>query len=290
MWSLMLVTCIKRKTFPAFLVFLLLFGIAACATIEKGPLTDPQGWVINREFLPHSKKSNNKVELFWTKPSGDGPYAAVLFIHGHQEQIRNGGKSYVKVGQLGRMASRGYVAAAISQPGYGNSSGPPDFCGPFTQEAVLVAIDFLRKKTFIKPDKVALFGYSRGAIVASMVATRDQRLGAVVLGAGAYDFFKWYPTPLPGIDTLIRMEAGTSAEAFKARSSIYHVERIKTPVLLLHGARDERIPVRQAKAFAEKLKANGIVFKMKIFPNAGHSIPINEQYREIYPFLEEFLR
>lgn len=290
MWSSMLVTSIKHKMFLVVLVFLLLFGISACAAIQKGPLTDPQGWVINREFLSHGKNSNKKVELFWTKPSGDGPYAAVLFIHGHQEQVRDGGESYVKVGHLGRMASRGYVAAAISQPGYGNSSGPPDFCGPFTQEAVLVAIDFLRKQTFIKPDKLALFGYSRGAIVASMVATRDQRLGAVVLGAGAYDFFKWYPTPLPGIDTLIRMEAGTSAEAFKARSSIYHVEKIKTPVLLLHGARDERVPVRQAEAFAEKLKANGIVFKMKIFPNAGHSIPIDVQYREIYPFLEEFLR
>ena len=268
----------SHKRFSVVLVLLLLFGITACVTLEKGPLTDPQGWVVNREFLSYGINSNKKVELFWTKPSGDGPYAAVLFIHGHQEQVRNGGESYVKVGRLGRMASRGYTAAAISQPGYGNSSGPPDFCGPFTQEAVSVAIAFLRKQTFIKPDKLALLGYSRGAIVASMVATRDQRLAAVVLGAGAYDFFKWYPTPIPGIDSNIKMEAGTSTEAFKARSSIYHIEKIRTPILLLHGARDERILVGQAEAFAERLKANGAVFKMRIFPNAGHSIPIDEQY------------
>ena len=31
---------------------------------------------------------------------------------------------------LGLMVQRGYVAAALSQPGYGNSGGPPDFCGP----------------------------------------------------------------------------------------------------------------------------------------------------------------
>src|SRR4030042_5102756 len=268
----------SHKRFSVVLVLLLLFGITACVTLEKGPLTDPQGWVVNREFLSYGINSNKKVELFWTKPSGDGPYAAVLFIHGHQEQVRNGGESYVKVGRLGRMASRGYTAAAISQPGYGNSSGPPDFCGPFTQEAVSVAIAFLRKQTFIKPDKLALLGYSRGAIVASMVATRDQRLAAVVLGAGAYDFFKWYPTPIPGIDSNIKMEAGTSTEAFKARSSIYHIEKIRTPILLLHGARDERILVGQAEAFAERLKANGAVFKMRLFPNAGHSIPIDEQY------------
>jgi dipeptidyl aminopeptidase/acylaminoacyl peptidase len=62
------------------------------------------------------------------------------------------------------------------------------------------------------------------------------------------------------------------------------------PILLLHGAQDERIPVRQAEAFAEKLKANGTAVKLAIFPGATHGIPINDQYGEIYPFLEEFLR
>jgi hypothetical protein len=30
--------------------------------------------------------------------------------------------------------------------------------------------------------------------------------------------------------------------------------------------------------------------KVKIFPHAKHGIPIDDQYREIYPFLEELLR
>src|SRR5262245_2320678 len=81
--------------------------------------------------------------------------------------------------------------------------------------------------------------------------------GLVVLGAGAYNFFSWYPYvgPLSGINANIEQEAGTSAEAFRARSAIYHVDKIKAPILLLHGAHDERIPVRQAKAFYETLQA-----------------------------------
>lgn len=188
------------------------------------------------------------------------------------------------------MASHGYGAASLSQPGYGHSDGPPDYCGPFTQDAVLVALDFLRKQPFVNPTKVVLYGYSRGAIVASMVATRDPQLAAVVLGAGAYEIASLYPTGIRGIDASIRREAGTSAEAFRARSAIYHADKIKVPVLLLHGARDERIPVWQAEAFAEKLKANGVAVKLKIFPNATHRIPIDEQYQDIYPFLEQSLR
>lgn len=272
------------------LLILAFLPLVGCAAVEEGALIDRGGWVSRRELLPHSKDNNKKVELFWTRPGGDGPYPAVIYIHGHQEQVRNGGEAFFRTGRLGILASRGYVAASISQPGYGNSDGPPDYCGPFTQDAVLVVIDFLRKQAFVKSDKVALYGYSRGSIVASMVATKDQKLAAVVLGAGAYDFFSWYPTPLRGIDANIRLEAGTSAEAFRARSAMYHAHKIKAPVLLLHGAQDERIPVRQAEAFFEKLKANGIAVKMKIFPNAGHSIRFDELDREISPFLEESLR
>jgi dipeptidyl aminopeptidase/acylaminoacyl peptidase len=278
-------TCMRTKS----LIMLASLLLAGCTAVEEGPLIDRGGWLVHREFLLHSKDSTKKIELFWTKPNGDGPYPAVLYIHGHQEQIRNGGELFVRTGRLGVMAGRGYVAASLSQPGYGNSDGPPDFCGPFTQDAALVAIDFLRKQPFVNSGRVALYGYSRGAIVAGMLATKDQKLAAVVLGAGAYDFFSWYPTPLRGIDTNIRVEAGTSTEAFRARSAIYHAGKIKAPVLLLHGVHDERVPWRQAEAFAEKLKDNGIAVRLKIFPGA-HSIPIDEQYREIYPFLERYLR
>lgn len=277
----------RCKRFVAVVVLLLLVGSAAA---EEAPLIDRAGRVIRKELLPHSQDHSKKVELFWTQPAGDGPYPAILFIHGHQERIRNGGEAFVWTGRLGEVASRGYVAASLSQPGYGNSDGPPDFCGPFTQDAVSVALDFLRKQSFIKPNKVALYGHSRGAIVASLVATRDPQLAAVVLAAGAYDFFSWYPTRRPRVDANIRLETGASAEAFRARSAIYHADKIKAPVLLLHGARDDRVPVRQAEAFAEKLKANGIAVTLKIFPDARHGIPVDDLYRESDPFLEQALR
>jgi dipeptidyl aminopeptidase/acylaminoacyl peptidase len=287
MWGLLLARDMRRKRLLTVLVFLLLIE---CAVADEGPLIDRAGWVIRRALLPHSQDSNKKVELFWTQPVGEGPYPTVLFIHGHQEQPRNGGEAFVTAGRLGIMASQGYGAASLSQPGYGHSDGPPDYCGPFTQEAIVVALAFLRKQPFVNPTKVALYGASRGAIVASMVATRDPQLAAVVLAAGAYDMASLYPTGIRGIDANIRREAGTSAEAFRARSAMYHADKIKVPVSLLHGARDERIPVRQAEAFAEQLQAHGVAVTLKIFPNATHRIPLDEQYQDIYPFLDRSLR
>jgi dipeptidyl aminopeptidase/acylaminoacyl peptidase len=269
------------------LTWLLLVG---CAAVQPDTLTDRGGWVVQRTFLPHRQNASKKIEVLWTKPEAPGPWPAVLFIHGHQEQPTEGGAAFVRTGRLGTMASRGYVAAAVSQPGYGHSDGPPDFCGPFTQEAVLVVVDFLRHQPFVQPQQVVLYGYSRGAQVASMVTAKDPQLAAVVLGAGAYDFFRWYPTPLRGIDANIEREAGTTAAAFSARSAIYHADKIKAPILLLHGAQDERVPVHQAEAFAEKLQEHGVAVTLKIFPHAMHGIPVDEQYHEIYPFLDQALR
>jgi len=257
--------------------------VAGCAAADPGALTDRSGWAIQRELL---QQHDRKIELFLAKPASQGRAPAVVFIHGHQEGPRNGGEIYVVSGRLGMMARRGYVAAAVSQPGYGNSDGPPDFCGPVTQDATLRALEYLRGQAFVDADKIVLYGYSRGAIVAAMLATRDARLAGVVLGAGAYDFFSWYPTPLRGIDRNIETEAGTSAEAFRARSALYHADRIRASVLLLHGERDERVPVQQARAFAAQLEARGAAVRLAVFPNAMHSIPIADQYREVYPFLE----
>jgi len=110
-----------------FLVLAVLLMMAARVTVAEDALVDPGGWSIHRELLPYSQDHSKAIELFWTKPEGKGPFPAVLLIHGHQESERNGGEAYVLTGRLGIMARRGYVGAAVSEPGYGNSAGPPDY-------------------------------------------------------------------------------------------------------------------------------------------------------------------
>ena len=231
----------------------------------------------------------DKVELFIERPEGEGARPAILFIHGHQSRERNGGRGFVKVGRLKRTARRGYVAAAVSQPGYGRSSGPPDFCGPKTQAAVEAAIALLRRDPGVDPRRVALYGLSRGAIVAAMVAARDPDLKAVVLVAGIYDLKRAYPTGLHGLDVNIKREAGLTDAAFAARSALRHASRIKAATLILHGGEDDRAPAAHAVELGRKLWANGTVVRWRIYEAAGHLVPFPVQYREIYPFFERHL-
>src|SRR5690242_5009611 len=94
--------------------------------------------------IPHPDDPSKKVEAFFEKPAGSGPWSAVVLLHGYQSSPSAGGKDFVSWGVLDKFANRGFLAVAVSEPGYGNSSGPADFCGPFTQHAVMGVIAKLR--------------------------------------------------------------------------------------------------------------------------------------------------
>ena len=202
--------CAKYRFVPVLFSFVIALLITPAYAFGETGYFEHDGVTYYRTFLPHPDNPEERVELYWTQPDGEERYPAILLIHGHQWPERPGGLTYIQYGRLARVRDRGYVAAAVSQPGYGESNSEKDFCGPIAQKAVLAAIRFLRKQSFVNPDKIGLMGYSRGAIVASMVAAQDTRLAAVVLAAGMYDVKSAYPTGLRGLDANIEREAGTS--------------------------------------------------------------------------------
>lgn len=51
------------------------------------------GHVVQRLFVTHSHDPNKKIELFWMIPEGTGPWPVCLFIHGHQWDPPQRGRS-----------------------------------------------------------------------------------------------------------------------------------------------------------------------------------------------------
>ena len=138
----------STTSFRVHILFLaLLFCLGGPAGAEA-QVVDRGKWVVRKEFLPHSNDNNRKVELFWTKPGEDGPYPAVLLIHGHQEQIRNGGEAFVKTGRLGILAKSGLCRRFSFSARLWQFRRPADYCGPITQDAVLVAMRFSSQAAF----------------------------------------------------------------------------------------------------------------------------------------------
>jgi dipeptidyl aminopeptidase/acylaminoacyl peptidase len=244
--------------------------------------------------IPHPDDPTKKVEYFLETPGGKGPWPTVVFLHGHQDSPRSGGHDFVKWGVLDDFADRGYLAVAVSQPGYGNSTGgPADFCGPYTQDAVAAVIAKLRKDGLVADNRIVLEGVSRGALVAGLVAARDPSIRGIVLISGLYDLPKYAlqaksPIARSIVDAMDAETNGTAA-ALKARSLIYHAQNLKAEALILNGAKDERTDPTQAEELAAEINAHHGHAKAVVYPDYGHQIPVEVRNREVQPFIERVL-
>jgi dipeptidyl aminopeptidase/acylaminoacyl peptidase len=233
--------------------------------------------------------------MYWVapqaQPPGHAPRPAIVLVHGHQMGERPGARLYVDSPLFTELPAAGYVVAAVSQPGYGRSDGPPDFCGPVSQEAVRTAVEAVRALPEVRHAGVVLYGHSRGAVTASMVALLDPDLAGVVLGGGVYDMATAYEE-LPedsGIRANIDAETGGTAPAFVQRSALLAEGVSTVPTLILHGEVDQVAPVAGARRLAERLRGAGTPVELVIFPELGHRLPWEEKKPAVLRFLARLL-
>lgn len=208
-----------------------------------------------------------RVEAISFQPRADGPVPGVLMIPGYQRTAKN----LVPLGV--QLANNGFAGVAVSQPGFGGSEGPADYVGPRTIKVLKVGYEKLRKESWVDPKRMGVYGYSRGAIAASILALELPDLKAAVFGAGAYDFQRLYDeATLPGVRANMKAETGMSPAAVRERSPILRMDQLKCPVLILHGEEDKNVPVSQAILLRDRLTALHKEFEIKIFPGREHSI------------------
>ena len=140
---------------------------------------------------------------------------------------------------------------------------------------------------------MALFGYSRGAMAASILSTRltNKELHAAIFAAGIYDFKKAYEeVTLQGIKDNMEKEAGLSDEAVKARSSIFHMNKLPCPVLILHGEKDVNAPINQAHLLKDKLVELKKPHELKTFPDKSPHLGRQNLNENTISFLNKHLK
>jgi dipeptidyl aminopeptidase/acylaminoacyl peptidase len=242
-------------------------------------------------FIRHPDDPGKRVEAFLQKPTGNGPWPTIVFLHGHQEWPSYGGKDFVTWGELDRFANKGYLAVAVSQPGYGHSSGPADFCGPFTQHAVSAVLAKLKSDGLVTNNKILIEGISRGAITGGMIATYDPSIAGLVLISGLYDLPQFSANPnYAQISKALVQETGGSTEAMRSRSLLYFTWYIKARVMIINGAKDDRTDPAQAQRLADKINSQGGKARGIIYPNFGHHIPNEVRDKEVDAFIDTVLK
>ncbi|MGB2756224.1 MAG: alpha/beta hydrolase [Acidimicrobiia bacterium] len=209
-------------------------------------------------------------------PRGRGP--AVVLTHGFPSGAGGGSTAGLTFPQLADEISSeaGCSTLTFSFRGCGASEG--DFSIGGWVADVRAAIAEARRR--FDPTAIWLVGFGTGGALAIRVAAEDENLAGVATLGSPRSLRDWARDPGRLIRHsrslgLIRSEqfpanAGSWARAMKDLDSVRDAGRITPrPMLIVHGADDDSVPVTDARRVAE---AAGDSAELRIIPAAGHLI------------------
>ena len=173
--------------------------------------------------------SADRVNLFgWYVESRDSA-GALLWCHG------NAGNIIHRLENLSRLYRAGLSVFIFDYRGYGRSEGKPSEEGLY-QDA-FAAYGYLTRTRGIRSDHLVLFGRSLGAAVAATVASQRPAAGLIL------------ESPFPSVESVAKATFGVPAH-WLLQSRFRLIDRlrdIRVPILVIHGDRDDIIPIKLGK-------------------------------------------
>ena len=184
------------------------------------------------------------------------------------------------------LTQRGLSVFLPSMPGYGNSSGAKDYCGPNTQSLILKSITQLIATFGFQ--KLGLWGISRGATLSGCLAVKTTLpISCLVLQSGAYDLAKDYSWPNKPAEIKTNMTNETKGEIdpWVSRSSLSELAKLSCPTLILHGKQDDHIDVNQSLVLDNLLTSLHKDHQTVILDNSNHYLTSATLKTYTLPFL-----
>ena len=179
-----------------------------------------------------------------------------------------------------KICREGFAVLIFNFRGTGDSAGNLDILG-WTRD-LQAAVDYLWSLADIDKSRLSLVGFSAGAAVSIYVASRDKRVSCVAACACPAEFtlFTEVDGPQPTVDRFRSIGAirdvgfPLSAEewlnGFRLVKPVKHIAGIAPrPLLLVHGGRDELVPVSHARRLYEIAKEPK---QLVVIDGAGHRL------------------
>ena len=114
-------------------------------------------------------------------PSTEGPYPAVVFLHGSGSEGRYAARFLAEY-----FTRHGIAALIYDKRGVGKSTGDwkrSDF-NDLAGDAI-AGIHFLQQRKEINPRKIGIYGHSQGGMIAPLIASRSKDVAFIIGGAGS---------------------------------------------------------------------------------------------------------
>lgn len=278
--------------------FLQITKVNDAAYKKIAPVKTERRWV---------KTADNKKMMEWIvyPPNFDKrkKYPTLLYCQGGPQSATTQFYSYRWNFQL--MASQGYIVVVPSRrgmPGFGtqwNAEVSKDWGGKVLQD-YLDAIDDISKESFVDKDRRAAVGASFGGFsVFALAGMHQKRFKTFIAHNGVFDF-----TSMTGTTDELWFENwekggyyweknNAAAQRSYAASPSNFVDKWDTPILIVQGGLDFRVPIEQGQGAFQAAQLKGIKSKFLYFPDENHWVlkPQNATVwqREFFGWLKETL-
>lgn len=204
------------------------------------------------------------------------------------------------------LLARGY---SVLQLNYRGSAGRgrefkeylyDDWGGAEQGDIATVAEHVIENYEWIDEDRIVMYGRSFGGYSAYWQAVQYPDLyDAVISWVGLSDLVDMYENTMPHFKTeLMVKNLGHPEEneaLYEERSPITHVENVDSPLLILHGVGDSRVPVSQARLMDDALEEAGYEkgpdgdYEYEELGGEGHKSSDSEQKIRVFTLMDEFL-
>ena len=250
--------------------------------VDPVRLTDANAWLRDEavqlgavETVQWQNSDGQTVEGVLTKPVGyeEGRrYPFIVNPHGGP----SGASLEAFNAQAQFFAGNGYV---VLQPNFrGSTNYGQDFVnanienwGITDYDDVMTGVDHVIAEGWADPDRLICYGWSYGGYMSFWISTQTDRFKAISPGAGLANLYSMYSTN--DIQDYLASFFGrpwTDEERYLAHSPIRYVGNVTSPMLILHGSQDTRVPVEQSVEFYQALKDLGKTVTFVRYPREGH--------------------
>jgi len=254
-----------------------------------------------QEIVTWKSKDGLAIEGILVKPPDWQPekkYPLLLDIHGGPHGRR---ANTLTTGNLPPQlwAARGWL---VFQPNFrGSSAYGHDFgiasrgdIGGKDYEDILTGVDFLIARGGVDAEHMAVFGVSYGGYMTNWIIGQTARFKAAVSSYGIFNLITDFSnSQFPSWETdYLKQFYWENLPVYLERSPFKNVEKITTPVLILHGDDDPNTFISNSKELYQALKALGRTVKFVRFPREGHGFeePQHriEEFRQMAAWLERY--
>jgi dipeptidyl aminopeptidase/acylaminoacyl peptidase len=154
---------------------------------------------------------------------------------------------------------------------------------------VMAAVDAAVARGIADPDRLGICGVSQGGFLTAWAVTQTDRFRTGVMVAGVSDWSLMAMSgDVPGFEMALAGAPWRATPLLDERSPVRHASRVRTPLLILHGEQDRRVPVANAIGFERALREAGVEVELVVYPREGHGIEERSHLTDLVRRLREW--